>query len=184
MKDMMNSLQFKPAGIKENVENESKYHKIKIIGFAFLMAGIGTTYQSYLDGLVYRSGIYQKRALAGQETWLDYIDGENPATLWNLKNELDVLEGKPFKELKYMHTTTGSAFNTEYAPQTFWTEGNKDYQDVRGNNFAAEQPWYTSDMDGITTGSGRNSDGQGENWMDSTWGKAIEKITRDTAVNG
>lgn len=67
MKDMMKSLNFKPAGIKECVENESKYHKLKIVGFAFLMAGIGTTYQSYFNGLVYRSGIYQQRALAGQE---------------------------------------------------------------------------------------------------------------------
>lgn len=71
------------------------------------MAGIGTTYQSYFNGLVYRSGIYQKRALAGQESWVDFIDGENPATLWNERNELDVLEGKPFKELKYMQTAPG-----------------------------------------------------------------------------
>ena len=129
MKDMMKSLQFKPAEIKKCVEDESKYHKVKIIGFAFLMAGVGTTYQSYFNGLVYRSGIYQKRALAGQETWRDFVDGENPATLWNLKNELDVLEGKPFKELKYMHTTTGAAFNTNYAEQTWYTENTKVYTD-------------------------------------------------------
>ena len=149
------------------------------------MAGIGTTYQSYFNGLVYRSGIYQKRALAGQETWVDFIDGENPATLWNERNELDVLDDKPFKELKYMQTTTfGVDFNTDFAEQTFWTEGNKDYVDVVGNTFRAEKPYLTSDPDGVNTGVGRHGSGQNENWVDSSYNKAVERIVRDTSVSG
>ena len=149
------------------------------------MAGIGTTYQSYFNGLVYRSGIYQKRALAGQENWVDFIDGENPATLWNQRNELDVLDGKPFKELKYMHTMQGGAdFNDNYATQTFWTEGSKDYTDTAGNFFQAESPHINSDPDGVNTGVGRHDDGYLENWADSSWNKAVQRLPRDTANGG
>ena len=59
MKEMMSSLTFKPAGIKECCENEDKYHKVKIIGFSVFMAGVAAGYQSYFNDLVYRSGIYQ-----------------------------------------------------------------------------------------------------------------------------
>ena len=104
MKDAWNKLNFKPAAIKNCMEDESKYHKAKIVGFSLLMASIATTYQSYFNGLVYRSGMYQQRALAGLEEFTDFIDGKNPNTLWNAKNELDVLEGRDFKALKYMHT--------------------------------------------------------------------------------
>ena len=104
MKEMMSRFNLKPAGIRDCCEKETKYHKLKIVGFSLLMAAIGTTYQTYFNGLVYRSGIYQKRALAGQETFTGFRDGENPATLWKERNELNVLENRDFKELKYMHT--------------------------------------------------------------------------------
>lgn len=34
---------------------------------------------------------------------MEYIDGSDPRTLWEEKNQLDVLEAKDFKELKFMH---------------------------------------------------------------------------------
>ena len=188
MKDFVRSLKIKPAGIRKNVQHEDKYHKLKIVGFAFLMAGVGTTYQSYFNGLVYRSGIYQKRALADLESFEDFVDGENPATLWNKKNELDVLEGKPFKELKYMHTTNGD-FNRNYATQTFWTDG--DYTDIVsqvvpfgiGQVFPGEKPFKTK-TGGVSTGKGYQKDGSEEEWMDSTWNKAVKKVERNTLSGG
>ena len=45
----------KPGDIKETCEKESKYHKAKIVCFSLLMFGIGTTYQTYFNNLVYRS---------------------------------------------------------------------------------------------------------------------------------
>lgn len=84
MKDAFNKLHFKPAAIKSCMEDESKYHKAKIVGFSLLMAGIATTYQSYFNGLVYRSGMYQQRALSGQDgfKFTNFRDGKNPELLW------------------------------------------------------------------------------------------------------
>ena len=59
MNQLMTRFTFKPAGLRENCANETKYHKLKIVGFSLLMASVGTTYQTYFDNLVYRSGIYQ-----------------------------------------------------------------------------------------------------------------------------
>ena len=64
---MMQSMRMKPAGIKQLVENESVYHKAKIVCFSLLMFGIGSTYVQYFDTLVYRSGIFQQKALANEE---------------------------------------------------------------------------------------------------------------------
>ena len=51
-------MRFKPAGLKELVENESVYHKAKIVCFSILMWSIGTTYTHYFNTLTYRSGIF------------------------------------------------------------------------------------------------------------------------------
>ena len=64
---MMKMVSMKPADIKACVENESMGHKIKIVGFSILMASIASTYAGFFDNLVYRSGIFQQRALAGEE---------------------------------------------------------------------------------------------------------------------
>ena len=178
MKDMMQSLQFKPAGIKENVQNESKWHKLKIIGFAFLMAGVGTTYQAYFDGLVYRSGIYQKRALAGQETFTEFKDGDNPLTLWQYKNELDVLNGRPFQQIKYMQTGN---HKDEFANQEWDWKG--DFTDITNlQTFSAAKPAITKDPDALKLGSGWIGQGSGEGWVDTTWDKAIRVVNRNAST--
>jgi hypothetical protein len=92
----MKMMPMKPAGIKECCENESKWQKLKIVCFSILMASIGTTYQSYFNNLVYRSGIFQQRALAGQERFTNYRDPLNPYTL----AELDGHYFKPTKQWK------------------------------------------------------------------------------------
>ena len=104
MKDAWKNINFKPAAIKNCMEDESKYHKAKIVGFSILMAGVATTYQAFFNGLVYRSGQYQQRALSGQEEFTNYRDYQDPNLMWQAKNELDVLEAKPFKQLKYIQT--------------------------------------------------------------------------------
>lgn len=83
---MQNMMKIKPADIKETCENESKYHKLKIAMFSILMFGIGTTYQTYFNNLVYRSGIFQQRALAGIETFTDYRNPLDPATMSKLES--------------------------------------------------------------------------------------------------
>ena len=113
------------------------------------MAGIGTTYQAYFNDLVYRSGIYEKRALAGQETFTQFKDGDNPNTLWQLKNELDVLEGRDFKQIKYMQT---GGFNLNFAEQSWEWRGSKDFTDLNGQTFGAQRPNLNNDPDGLTLG--------------------------------
>ena len=67
----------KPAGLKELVENESVYHKAKIVCFSLLMFSIGSTYVQYFDTLVYRSGIFQQKALANEDKY-EFVDFRNP----------------------------------------------------------------------------------------------------------
>ena len=70
---------------------------------------------------MYRSGIYQQRALAGLEAFTNYRDGDDPETLWKEKNDLDVLNAKDFKELKYLQTWAGSG---EWNRNNVWTLSN------------------------------------------------------------
>ena len=105
MKDMFKQFVFKPRDLKASCEKEGKAHKVKLAAFAALMFTISNTYSSYFQNLVYRSGMYQQHALAGESNYpfMEYIDGEDPRTLWEEKNLLDVLDQKDFKQLKFMH---------------------------------------------------------------------------------
>jgi hypothetical protein len=44
MKQMMSKMQFKPRGLRMNVENETTTHKVRIVGFSVLMAVISGAY--------------------------------------------------------------------------------------------------------------------------------------------
>ena len=106
MKGMMN-LTLKPSGIKSNVESETMQGKAKIICFAALMGGIATSYQRLFDNVIYRSGQWQRSALAGDVPFVDYQDKlaakENTSgSQWYNKNDLDVLKSSDFKELFYL----------------------------------------------------------------------------------
>ena len=81
-------MKLKPSCLKETCENESKYQKAKIACFALLMFGIGTTYQTYFNNLVYRSTIFQQRALAGQETFTNFRNPLDPNTMAYLDADL------------------------------------------------------------------------------------------------
>ena len=87
---MQNMMKIKPGQLKETCENESKYHKAKIVCFSLLMFGIGTTYQTYFNNLVYRSGIFQQWALAGDSDYkfTDYRNPLNPNTMAYLKSQM------------------------------------------------------------------------------------------------
>ena len=71
---MMEKMRMKPSQIKECCEMEDKHHKAKIVCLSLLMFGVATTYGGYFDDLVFRSGMWQQRALAGKETQIDFID--------------------------------------------------------------------------------------------------------------
>ena len=105
MKGMMSRFVFKPRDLKASCDNEDNGHKVKLAAFAGVMFVISTTYSSYFQNLMYRSGMYQQHALAGEANYqfMDYIDGDDPRTLWEEKNLLDVLDSKDFKQLKFMH---------------------------------------------------------------------------------
>ena len=83
---MQNMMKLKPGDIKETCENESKYHKAKIVAFSFLMFGIGTTYQTYFNNLIYRSGIWQQKALAGEVAFTPYRNPLDPNTMKHLRS--------------------------------------------------------------------------------------------------
>jgi len=100
MKSMMPKLAMTPRDIRMNVENESKTHKMKVAGFAVLMAAISGAYQNYYDMQSWRVGQLQSKYLAGEA-------GYGPPTLrhsWDQtqfddKNTLNHLESHSFKEL-------------------------------------------------------------------------------------
>ena len=96
---MMSRFVFKPRDLKASCENEGNPHKVKIACFALTMFTVATTYSSYFQNLMYRSGIYQQHALAGEANYqfMEYIDGDDPRTLWEEKNLLAVLDSKDFK---------------------------------------------------------------------------------------
>lgn len=71
---MMEKMMLKPRQIKECCEMEDKYHKAKIVCLSLLMFGVATTYGGYFDDLVFRSGMWQQQALAGNVQQIDYID--------------------------------------------------------------------------------------------------------------
>jgi len=104
MKSMMSRFVFKPRDLKASCENEGMAHKAKIVCFSLTMFAIANTYGAYFQNLMYRSGIYQQHALAAKPGYqfMEYIDGDDPRTLWEDKNLLDVLDEKDFKQLKFI----------------------------------------------------------------------------------
>ena len=79
-----------------------------------------------------------------------------------------------------MHTTNGD-FNRNYATQNFWPAG--DYTDIVDQVFPGEKPFKTK-TGGVSTGKGYQGQGVGEEWMDSTWNKAVKKVERNTVSGG
>ena len=71
---MMEKMMLKPSQIKECCEMEDKYHKAKIVCLSLLMFGVATTYGGYFDDVVFRSGMWQQQALAGNVQQIGYID--------------------------------------------------------------------------------------------------------------
>lgn len=98
----MADLQFKPRGLKQNCESETKYHKARIIGFSALMGSIALTYQTYLQNVVYRSQQFQDQVMAGQKSLQQGAWDRYGLYVWEMKNTLSVLESKSWKELKYI----------------------------------------------------------------------------------
>ena len=112
MKKFFSRFVFRPKDLKENVEQEGKVHKAKIICFSVAMGLVAAGYQTYYDGLQYRSAQYQGKAYAGEVAFLNYEDYDSGAKLWKLKNDLDVIEDKDFKDLVYL--TQSSLKSTTY----------------------------------------------------------------------
>ena len=70
----MEKMRMKPADIKECCESETHWTKAKIVCLSLLMGAIATTQEAYFDGLVWRSGMFQQHALAGNLRRIDFID--------------------------------------------------------------------------------------------------------------
>ena len=62
---MLERMRCKPAQIKEAVESEPFYKKVKIACLALFMGAVSSTCGGYFDNLVFRSGMYQQQLLAG-----------------------------------------------------------------------------------------------------------------------
>lgn len=102
MKKFFSRFVFRPKDLRENVEQEGNVHKAKIICFSLAMGLVAAGYQTYYDGLQYRSAQYQGKAYAGEVAFMDYDEYGIINNLWKLKNDLDVLEDKDFKDLVYL----------------------------------------------------------------------------------
>ena len=90
MKMMMSKFSLKPRELKMACENEPWSHKARIVGFSVLMATIANYYQYYFNMLVYRSGQYQKAALAGDLQFRDYVNhGKYSSANWSALQTLD-----------------------------------------------------------------------------------------------
>ena len=65
MKNFFSKFCFRPKDLKANCDSEDKVHKAKIICFSIAMGMVAGGYQGFFDNLVYRSGQFQKSAMAG-----------------------------------------------------------------------------------------------------------------------
>ena len=119
------------------------------------MFTISNTYSSYFQNLMYRSGMYQQHALAGRPNYefMEYIDGDDPRTLWEEKNLLDVLDQKDFKQLKFMHAGWK---DTEYEYwESYRDDETRDNTDAFGGGqstyeitkFRAKKAWTNANGD-------------------------------------
>ena len=124
MKSTFQRLAFKSRDLRENVKNEGMSHKARMIGFAALAASVSVTYLQFFSNLLFRSGQFQARALAGLEQFNDARD-KYDSTQFAMKHYYDVLNSKSFKELKYIQegwkdrswTPTGFTGSVAAGPQ-------------------------------------------------------------------
>ena len=98
---MMKRFSFKPKAIKAQVENEDKWSKLRICLWSLVMASAAGAIGQYFDGVVYRSGQMQALMWGGKLTPQTFI-GDNTEYFWNYKNDLDVMNAKSIKDLKYL----------------------------------------------------------------------------------
>ena len=101
MKKMMSNMAMKPRDIRMNVENESRTHKYKIIGFSLLMAAISGSYQNYYDMLSWRISQFQAHHMAGNTDGYAAFQENDPVTAMNIRNTLAHVRSKGMKETKY-----------------------------------------------------------------------------------
>ena len=103
MKKMMSNMAMKPRDIRMNVENESRTHKYKIIGFSLLMAAISGSYQNYYDMLSWRISQAQAHYMAGTYGAGAHAQFQenNPVEAMQIRNTLAQVRSKGMKETKY-----------------------------------------------------------------------------------
>lgn len=71
---MLERMRMKPAQIKECVESEPFYKKVKIACLALFMGAVSSTCGGYFDNLVFRSGMYQQQMLAGNVPTTNFLN--------------------------------------------------------------------------------------------------------------
>jgi len=150
MKAMMGRFVFKPRDLKVSCDDESWGHKVKIVAFSVAMASVATTYQSYFNNLVYRSGMFQQQALSGQVDFNNFSDGEKLQSYWfgetlfDMKIKLDILDQKDFKQLKFMEKGWKDTTSYEMTERTVDGGADTDYIELW------PRPVYT-DANGLTS---------------------------------
>ena len=113
MKKMMSNMAMKPRDIRMNVENESRTHKYKIIGFSLLMAAISGTYQNYYDMLSWRISQAQAHYMGGSYGAGNHAQFQenDPVAAMEIRNTLAHIRSKGMKETKYQ--LGGSAYGID-----------------------------------------------------------------------
>lgn len=152
-------LNFKPSGVKMLVANESRETKIRLALFAIVLAMLAGYFEFYYMDVRSRASQLQNQALAGKLNFADYKSPKS-AEMWQMKNELDVLEQKSFKDLVYLsrnwnnRVEGGEAQSVQYNSGDGWFNQKQRYDswnDDRDNtpeneiadNAAAYEEWKT-----------------------------------------
>jgi len=136
MKKMMSSLAMKPRDIKMNVENESRTHKYKIIGFSLVMAAISGAYQNYYDMLSWRINQYQAHYMHGTMPGASYNEPDMAQNTRD-RNTLAQLRSMGMKETKYILSGWVSGLTgSDYAAGPIGLN--------TSNNYFTQTEWYTA----------------------------------------
>lgn len=103
MQDTATRFVYKPRDIEQNLKNEDFYTKVKFGIFSCVISGMVGPLVQYYDGLTFRSGQFQARAMAGVPG-NEFAQYKDPLSedIWAKKNTLNVLKTRSFGDLVYI----------------------------------------------------------------------------------
>ena len=110
---MMERMRMRPAQIKECVENEPFWRKVKIACLALFMGAVSSTAGGYFDNLVFRSGMYQQHMLAGHLDQINFLNKLDSNALLQAKDPFYNPVGSPFNEDNWQGSPTYSSLTVQ-----------------------------------------------------------------------